>query len=173
MSKPKLLLLLATTAALAVIPDWPIFHLDNPSYWSMMGFLYLTIGLVVLPDSSWKKGSTNRNLIIAFLAIVQLVYIANWIRYGESETDLIIQVVGSILWLIFAFKARQSNSVLWLGCILHALWDAAHFGRVEFIPDWYATACLAADIGIGAFVLLSISDDKKDGLQENRTVLLS
>lgn len=173
MTKPKLLLLLATTAALAVIPDWPIFHLDNPSYWSMMGFLYLTIRLVVLPDSSWKKGSINRTLIIAFLAVVQLVYIANWIRYGESETDLIIQIVGSVVWLIFAFKARQSNTVLWMGCLLHALWDAAHFGRVEFIPDWYAAACLAADIGIGAFVLLSISDGRKDRPKKSRTVLIS
>ena len=41
---------------------------------------------------------------------------------------------------------------LWLGCVVHGVRDVLHFGRVEFIQDWYVAACL----GLGAIVLLSL-----------------
>lgn len=151
-----LLLAVATVAVVAVIPDWPHRHPGDPSYWGLVAFVLLAVGLLALPRRSWEFGGTARRAIIAFLAVVPLVYVADWIRWGGSEVELAIQLGGLAAWLSAAYAARRSDVVLWMGCAAHALWDAAHFGRVDFVPEWYAAACLAADIGLGAFVLIEL-----------------
>ncbi len=153
-----LLLVLATVAALAVVPDWPHRHLANPSYWAVGGFVVLTVRLLSRSRRSWEPGGAARLVVIAFLALVPIVYVADWFRFGGSGPELGLQLAGVALWLWAALAARTSDTVLWVACIAHALWDAIHFGRVSFIPEWYAAACLAADMGLGAFVLLELRE---------------
>lgn len=160
--RASLLLLLATAAALAVVPDWPHRHLTDPSYWAVGGFVLLC-GLLLSPlRQSWRPGGDRRRTVLAFLAIVPMVYVADWLRFGGSGPELAVQVGGLALWLGAAYAARSSDTALWVGCAAHALWDGAHFGRVGFVPEWYAAACLAADVGLGAFVLIELRE-ARDG----------
>lgn len=152
----SLLLAVATVAALAVVPDWPHRHLGNPSYWAVVGFLVLVIRLLARPRALWDPGGANRRVILVFLAVVQLIYVANWVRYGGSLWELGIETGGLGIWVVLVLMARQSNRALWLGCAAHGIWDALHFDRVGFVPEWYAASCMAADVGIGAFVLLHV-----------------
>jgi hypothetical protein len=152
--RAKVLLGLATLAALAVVPDWPYRHLTDPSYWGVMGFLVLVVLILGRRVGPWTPGSANRRTVLAFLVLVPVVYVADWFRFGGSGVELALQLGGLASWVILAVIARRSDLVLWLGCVLHALWDAAHFGRVGFVPEWYAAACLAADVGLGASVLV-------------------
>lgn len=154
----SLLLVLTTVAVLAIVPDWPHRHLADPSYWAVAGFVLLTVRLLSFSRRSWQPGSAARHTVLAFLAIVPMVYVAEWFRFGGSGAELGLQLGGLVLWLSAAFAARRSDTVLWVACIAHALWDAVHFGRVSFIPEWYAAACLAADVGLGAFVLLELRE---------------
>jgi hypothetical protein len=91
-----------------------------------------------------------------------MVYVADWLRFGGSEYELAVQLAGLALWLWAAHAARSSDTVLWVGCVAHGLWDAAHFGRASFIPEWYAAACLAADVGLGAFVLIELKEARDE-----------
>ena len=151
-----LLLILSTVAVLAIVPDWPHRHPDDPSYWGVTGFVALAIVLLAARGRSWAPGGGARRAVVTFLALVQLVYVANWLRHGGSGVALGVQLAGLVAWLGAAFAARRSDVVLWAACVVHALWDAGHFARVGFTPEWYAAACLAADIGLGAFVLLEL-----------------
>ena len=150
------LLLLSTAAVLAIVPDWPHRHPEDPSYWGVTGFVALAIVLLAARRRSWAPGGGARRAVVAFLALVQLVYVANWFRHGGSGVALGLQLAGLVAWLGAAFAARRSDVVLWSACVVHALWDAGHFARVGFVPEWYAAGCLAADIGLGAFVLLEL-----------------
>lgn len=152
----RVLLVLSTVAALLVVPDWPHRHLDDPSYWGIIGYLVVFFALVARGARSWSPGSANRRLTRLFLAGLPVIYVANWMRFGESTAELIVQLAGVAIWIGFAVAAGRSDLALWAGCVAHALWDAGHFDRVGFVPVWYASACLAIDIGFGAFVLLCL-----------------
>jgi len=159
----NLLLVLATMAALALVPDWPHRNLTDPNYWAVVGFLVLVFLVLARGGGSWNPGSANRRTILAFLVLVPVVYVADWVRFGGSHLELGIQIGGLGFWVFLAVTARRSDIALWLGCVLHALWDATHFGRVSFVPEWYAAACLAADVGLGAFVLIHLREIPRPG----------
>lgn len=153
-----LLLIVTAAAALAVIPEWSADSLTNPSYWGIAGYLVVALSFVLRPRGDWNPGSVNRRLVLAFLAIVQLVYVASWVRFGGSSLELGIQLSGVGLWWLFAVIGRRSDTVLWIGSALHGLWDAVHFGRVAFVPEWYGAACIVVDVAFGAFVLMRLTE---------------
>lgn len=157
------LLILATLSALAVVPDWPHRHVDDPSYWGVVGFVGLAAAAVRRVDAPWVEGSANRNLVRWFLIALPLIYVANWFRWGGSVAELALQTGGLLTWVGLSLLARRSDLALWGGCALHALWDAAHFGRAGFIPEWYVAGCLAADLGFAAFVALELARDPSAG----------
>jgi hypothetical protein len=152
----NLLLVMATIAALTVVPDWPHRNVADPNYW---GVAVLILVVLKRGGRSWNPGSANRRAILAFLVLVlPVVYVADRLRFGGSHLELGIEAGGLGCWVILAVIARRSDLALWLGCALHGLWDAAHFGRVGFVPEWYAAACIAADVGLGAFVLIRLRE---------------
>jgi hypothetical protein len=47
----------------------------------------------------------------------------------------------------------RSPWFLAIGMVLHGLtWDTWHYRNSTYVPDWYATACLAVDLAFGAYV---------------------
>jgi hypothetical protein len=151
-----LVLAVAAASALAVVPEWPSSGLRDPSYWGVVGFLVLALLLLVSGRGSWSPGSLNRRLVVAFLVALPLLYLAHWLRFGGSSLELGVQLGGLGAWLLLAALGRRSDTPLWLGCVLHGLWDAVHFGRVDFVPTWYGAMCIVADIALGAFVLMQL-----------------
>jgi hypothetical protein len=146
-------LAVAALAVAAVVPEWPLAGVTNPSYWGVAGFLVFVLLVLFGGGTSWSPGSLNRRLVITFLVGLQLVYVANWMRFGGSSLELGVQLGGLLVWLAFAAVGRRSDTALWIGCVLHGLWDAVHFGRIEFVPQWYGALCIAADVAVGAYVL--------------------
>lgn len=160
----RLLLLAATASALAMVPDSPHRHLDEPAYWGLIGFLVVIVLILGRASVSFSRGGGSRRIIRAFIVGVQVIYVASWMRWGGTAGQLAFQLGGMCAWIALAWRAGRSDLALWGGCVAHALWDAVHFGRVGFIPDWYVAACLAADLGLGAFVLLTLSgSDRRSG----------
>ncbi len=147
---------MASLAALAVVPDWPHRHLDDPSYWGLVGYLIVFSLFLVRPRASWAVGGSARRIIQLFRLGLPLVYVADWLRFGGTSLELVAELAGLGLWVVLAVLARRSDIALWSGCVGHAAWDALHFDRVGFVPEWYVAACLAVDIGLGAFVLLNL-----------------
>ena len=152
------LLALATAAALLFVPDWPHRHLDDPAYWGVIGYLAILPFLWGARHQTFGPATRNRQLILLFLLALQVVYVAGWLRFGGSPTELVVQLAGLALWIGIAALARRADLVLWLGCAAHAAWDGFHHGRIDFIPGWYALACLVIDLGMGLFVWLRLRD---------------
>ena len=67
---------------MAVVPDWPHRHLDDPSYWGLLA--YLVVFVLVLALTSGGVGRTGRALLRVFLFGLPLIYVANWVRFGGS-----------------------------------------------------------------------------------------
>ncbi len=149
------MLLASTLTAVLCMPDLPHRHTSDPSYLGIVGFVFIVGLLIRRTGQGWGRHSANRRVIVFFLVALPLIYLANWMKFGGSMLELGVQVAGLGIWIFFAYRAVRMELFLWLGCVLHAVWDAAHFGRVEFIPEWYAAACIAADLGLGAFVFLN------------------
>ena len=157
-----LLLVITGAAALAVVPDWTAVDLTEPSYWGIAGFLVWAVLLLARPRGSWTPGSVNRRLTVAFLVVVQMVYVASRLRFGGSSLELGIQLGGWAVWLLLAALGSRSDAPLWIGCALHGLWDAVHFGRVDFVPEWYGAACIVVDVAVGAFVLVRLNETRNE-----------
>jgi len=48
---------------------------------------------------------------------------------------------------------KRSPWFLAIGIVLHGVaWDIWDYRNSTYMPDWYAIACLAADLTIGAYV---------------------
>ena len=48
---------------------------------------------------------------------------------------------------------KRSPWFLAIGMALHGLaWDAWHYRKSNYIPDWYVIACLAVDLAFGAYI---------------------
>ena len=152
----SLVLALSGIAVLAVVPEWSAAGLTDPSYWGAVGFVTLVLLLLPRGGRSWSPGSANRRLVVAFLVALPLLYLAHWLRFGGSSVELAIQLGGLVIWLALAALGRRSDTPLWLGCVLHGLWDAVHFSRVGFVPEWYGAACIVADVALGAFVSIRL-----------------
>ena len=108
----------------------------------------------------WRGlGAVNfeRILLAAFLVGMPLVYV--W-RYLYASTEhaanywLWVEVVGTVIFVSFAVLGlKRSPWFLAIGIVLHGVtWDIWHYQNSNYMPDWYAIACLAADLTIGAYV---------------------
>ncbi len=152
----RLWLALSAAVAVGFLPGWPFLHLDEPVHWGVLGFLLVALLLGRGHRVGRALGPRRRRLVRLFLLALPVVYVASWLRFPAGEAALGVELVGLGIWLGLAWYGGRSDRVLWAGCALHALWDAAHFQRASFVPDWYVAACVAADLGVAGFVLLSL-----------------
>ncbi len=146
-------LVAATLVSLTIIPDWPWKHLDDPAYWGVVGFFLVLVPLAWHRSGRGGGPVGERRLLLAFLAAMPLIYLACWLRFGGTRSALLIELAGGVIyWTITWLAARGSPWILAIGIAGHGLWDAAHYGRTDYVPDWYALACLVVDVGVGAWV---------------------
>lgn len=158
----RLWLAASAAATVAFLPGWPFLHLDEPVHWGVLGFLAVVFLLGRGGRAGRALGRRRRRLVRLFLVGLPAVYVASWLRFPAGETALGVELLGLALWLGLAWYGGRSDFILWAGCAAHALWDAAHFQRTAFVPDWYVAACVAADLGVAGFVLLSLHGHRHD-----------
>ncbi|MCK5771382.1 hypothetical protein [Algiphilus sp.] len=153
---PQILLALSALAALAVVPDWPHRHPGDPHFLAVIACALLYGLLLARPSAPWSEGSLNRRLGAAFLLLLPVIYVGAALRFSAPPAAMALELAGLAVWAGLAWGALRSGHVLALACALHALWDAGHFARAGYIHDWYVVACIAVDIGIGAYALLMV-----------------
>ena len=149
-------LLLATLSLYWVVPEQPFTHLDNPGHWGLIGY-FLTLVAIVRARLRASRGRGLQRWLLVFLCAMPLVYVAFWLRYSGPQDWLWIQLAGVVVFWALAWIAATLNPwFLAIGIGGHAVWDLWHWGRVEFVPDWYALACFVIDIAIALYVAAQI-----------------
>lgn len=99
----------------------------------------------------------ERNLLAGFLVLMPLVYLARYLFASTGGTAtywLWVEILGTTIFVALAvLGVKRSPWFLAIGMVLHGLaWDSWHYQNSTYIPDWYATACLAVDLAFGAYV---------------------
>jgi hypothetical protein len=103
----------------------------------------------------------ERNLLAAFLVGMPLVYVTRYLFASTGHATnfwLWVEVLGIPIFAALAVLGiKRSPWFLAIGMVLHGLgWDTWHYRNSTYIPDWYAIACLAADLAFGAYVAARI-----------------
>jgi len=101
--------------------------------------------------------NSERNLLAGFLAGMPLVYVS---RYLFDSTGRManywfwVEVLGTIIFVALAVLGLKGSPwFLAVGIVAHGLaWDTWHYRNSTYMPDWYASACLAVDLAFGAYV---------------------
>lgn len=146
--------LAAVTAGLIlVVPGSPLAHLDDPSYWGVLGYL-VALALLFGPRlAGRRRPRQERRVLLLFLVGMPVVYLADWLRFGGGPGWLAVELAGAALYWTLAWRWRASVPWLAAGIAAHGLWDLAHWGRTPFVPDWYALGCFAVDLALALHVL--------------------
>jgi alkylhydroperoxidase family enzyme len=151
-----LALLFATTAiGLVRVPLGPSQTLTDPCHLAVASGLIVT-GVVVAARWMGDRGVALERLSLAlFLAGMPPVYVSSWFWSPPLHGGawLAVELVAVPVYGALAlFGYRRSPWALVAGIALHGVgWDAWHYGRTSFVPDWYAWACLLADVGIAVY----------------------
>lgn len=151
-----LALVLATLSLYWIVPELPFAHLDNPGHWGLIGY-FLTLGMVARARLRASRGRGLQRWLLAFLCAMPLFYVAFWLRYSGPRDWLWIELAGVAVYWVLAWIAATLNPwFLALGIGAHAAWDLWHWGRVEFVVDWYALACCVIDVALALYVAAQI-----------------
>lgn len=142
----------ATIALFWIVPEVPFAHLDDPSYWGLMGYA-VTLGVVVARVLGRRSDASERRWMVGFLVGMPVIYVADWLRFGGAAGWLGIELVGLFLYSGVAWLSiRRSPWFLPSGIAGHALWDAAHYQTAGFVPNWYILGCIVVDVALGLYV---------------------
>ncbi len=147
----------ATVALFWIVPEFPLTHLDNPSHWGVVGYA-ATLVLVLVYRLRGIEGSRREFLLLlAFLAGMPVIYVADWLRYGGSTGWLGIELAGLVLYGTLAVLAvTRAPWFLAAGIAAHGLWDLAHYQRSDYVPDWYAVGCAVIDVAVGLYAAVQV-----------------
>ena len=152
-------LVVSVVAVLPLFPDVPWRHLAEPSYQAALA-LMVTAAVILGQRARGRRGSAfERWWLALFLAGMPLVYLADWAVAGSAHTVgwLGVELAGFVIFASLAvLGVRRSPWFLVAGIVGHGLgWDLWHHG-VGFVPDWYATGCLVADLGLGVYAATQV-----------------
>ena len=147
----RLYLAVIVVTALIFVPALPFLHLDDPSHWGVLGFA-ATAALLLSPSADRWSRRRLHVILTVFVIALPVIYVANAIRWNGGMTGLTVELVGLVIWCGLAIAALRRPLLLPIGIALHAIWDAAHFGHVDYVPEWYIIACIAADLGLAGYL---------------------
>lgn len=132
--------------------------------------------VVLLWATRWQglRGvSFERNLLATFLVGMPLVYVTRYLLASTRRAAnrwLWIEVLGVIIFAALAVLGlKRSPWFLAIGIVAHGLaWDSWHYRNSTYIPDWYAIACLAVDLALGAYVVARVPAYRSNSTQSAR-----
>ena len=139
------------------MPAPPFAHLDDPSHWGVIGFALILLLVLRLRLRGIRGSLSERNWLLAFLAGMPVIYLADWLRFGGSLGWLGIEIAGAaIYWTLVLLAVKRSPWFLAAGIAGHAIWDAGHYQRTEFVPDWYVVGCVVIDLAFGIYAAAQV-----------------
>jgi len=113
----------------------------------------------------------ERNLLAAFLAGMPLVYVVRYLfasRGRVADFWFSVEVLGLCIFAALAvLGVKRSPWFLAIGIVFHGLtWDSWHYRNSTYMPDWYAFACFAVDLALGAYVAARVPAYQRASLLE-------
>jgi hypothetical protein len=119
----------------------------------------LVLGLAGVGFAALLSESQARIFLGVLLAGIAFVYLGFAIADGRRSA-IAVQVVSVLVFLNIAYLAveRESDLLLGIGFIAHAVWDAIHHeghGPTE-VRSWYPPFCAVADLVIGLPIVLGL-----------------
>lgn len=147
------MVLLATLGLILLVPDSPLKHLDNPSYWGVIGYLLILIYVVIL--RFLKQPLVHERMVLTlFLAGMPLIYLANWMRFDGASLWILFEILGLLLYGGLALFSKKHLVLLSIGIAAHGLWDLLHYDQELYVPNWYVLACAIVDLAVGMYAFV-------------------
>jgi len=144
--------LVAQLGAVGLSPSSPAENWREPPYFAVLGDVLVTVLLVGLRFMRPRKARLELGLLAAFLASMPLIY--TWAAVLAADASGVrVEALGVLVFWLIAYRGLKRPLWLAVGIAAHGVaWDAWHWHRCAYIPDWYALGCSLADFGIGAYV---------------------
>lgn len=147
------LVLFATLGLILLVPDNPLKHLDNPSYWGVIGYLLMFI--YVAGIRLFEQPAAHERLVLTiFLAGMPLIYLANWARFDGASLWGLFETMGLIIYGGLALFSKRRLVLLSAGIAAHGLWDLLHYNQALYVPNWYVLACALVDLAVGLYAFV-------------------
>jgi hypothetical protein len=147
-----------TFAAALVVPDLSLSLVGQPVFSAVIASA-IVLTLVTVLRARGRRGSRLERLFLAlFLSLMPTVYLMSWLRFGGGGGWLGSELAGQVVFGALAIAGlRRSPWFLAIGIAGHGiLWDAWHYGRTPFMPDWYAIFCAVVDVGLAIYVATQV-----------------
>lgn len=156
-------LILSTAVALLIVPDVHLADLVEPTVQAALGTPLVLTAIVLGRFAGWRP-RVERRLLALFLALMPAVYLLSLALHGDVHGWWSVELAGQLLFAAVAVAGlRVSGWFLALGIVAHGLaWDLPHVGRTQFMPDWYAWACMAVDVGWGCYAATRVAAWEED-----------
>ena len=142
--------MLASLLIVGLVPDNPLRHLDDPSYWGVIGYYLVFLSILAIRILN-KPAAFEQGMLTALLTAMPLIYVANWLRFDGETMWIIAEVAGLIIYGALAITSRHFKLLLSLGIAGHALWDLFHLNQQVYVPLWYIMACAIVDFCAGFY----------------------
>jgi hypothetical protein len=152
-----------------LIPTWEGALFDVCHHAAVAGIITIVVYAVARMLGS-RGAMIERVWSAVFLAGMPVVYIVAWIATGGAGTGsarLVLELGGLIAFGGLAWLGiHRSPWFLVFGIAAHGLgWDAWHHAVASgYIPGWYVTACMLADVGIALYLAARIPAWKSAGV---------
>lgn len=153
------LLPLSVAAALLTVPDLSAATVAHPTFAAMVACTGVLALITALRGRGRRGTRIERGTLALFLLLMPTIYLASWLQAGGSHHGWFgVELAGQAAFAVLAFLGwRRAPLLLGVGILAHGtLWDAWHFGRTPFMPDWYAIACGVVDVGCGIYALAQV-----------------
>jgi hypothetical protein len=158
-----LLFLIAATAIAALgvpLSSWRMSPVD-PCHLGVLGGVACTAALTVTGFMGERALAFERLVAAVFLFVMPPIYVSSFLIApvpGGSAPWLFIELAAVPLYGALAIAGYRGRfALLPIGIAAHGIgWDAWHYARSAYIPDWYSIACLELDIAMALYVAARI-----------------
>jgi hypothetical protein len=157
-----LLLVVATVTSALGVPGaaWRASSLD-PCHLGVVGGLASTATLIVTRFFGDRALAVERLTAAVFLFAMPLIYVSIFLvssAPGGSAPWLFIELAAVPFYGALAIAGYRGRfALLAIGIAAHGLgWDAWHYTRSAYVPDWYSLACLELDLAMALYVAARI-----------------